>query len=109
MFGGTDLRPEELEPGRPKVVKVGELEVALFRSGERLYAIGNRCPHRGAPLSRGRLECAEGPPAVRCPLHGWLFDLGSGRCLNQPKAETLAFDVTVRDGRIALSPRITQR
>lgn len=61
-------------------------EVALFNVEGRLYAIANRCPHRGGPLVHGHLETVSGRSAVRCPLHGWLFDLKTGVCLNQPQA-----------------------
>jgi len=54
--------------------------VLLFRgdSGQ-LFALNDRCPHRGALLSRGRLE----GDAVRCMYHGIKYD-GSGKCLQIP-------------------------
>jgi phenylpropionate dioxygenase-like ring-hydroxylating dioxygenase large terminal subunit len=54
--------------------------VLLFRgeSGQ-LFALNDRCPHRGAWLSRGRLE----GDAVRCMYHGIKFD-GSGKCIQIP-------------------------
>ncbi len=54
--------------------------VLLFRgeSGQ-LFALNDRCPHRGALLSRGRLE----GDAVRCMYHGIKFD-GSGKCVQIP-------------------------
>ncbi|MBI4226964.1 MAG: Rieske 2Fe-2S domain-containing protein [Candidatus Omnitrophica bacterium] len=68
--------------------------VAVFTIEGRAYAIGDRCPHRGGPLSRGTVEQAPGSgPAVRCPIHGWLFDLETGRCLNQPAASVPVCDV----------------
>jgi nitrite reductase (NADH) small subunit len=77
-------------PGESGVIELEGKEVALFNVEGRFYAIANRCPHRGAPLSRGRVEEA----AVRCPLHGWLFDLESGRCLNQPEAAVAVYKVS---------------
>jgi len=81
-------------------------------------ALDNRCPHRGGPLSRGRVERAApdgsvelspgepGIPAVRCPLHGWLFSLEDGRCLNIPGTCTRAYRVdSGPEGEPILSPR----
>jgi nitrite reductase (NADH) small subunit len=62
------------ERGRA-LVRVGAAEIALFRVDERVYAIDNRCPHRAGPLIRGFVEPG---PAVRCPMHGWRYDLGTG-------------------------------
>ena len=87
------------------MILVDGREVALFNVEGRFLAVANRCPHRGGPLSRGHLETVnrDDPgtvpiPAVRCPLHGWLFDLTSGRCLNQPTASTTAYQVNCRGG-----------
>jgi nitrite reductase (NADH) small subunit len=62
------------ERGRA-LVRVGTAEIALFRVDERVYAIDNRCPHRAGPLIRGFIEPG---PAVRCPMHGWRYDLATG-------------------------------
>ncbi|OGX40472.1 MAG: hypothetical protein A3C53_07885 [Omnitrophica WOR_2 bacterium RIFCSPHIGHO2_02_FULL_68_15] len=67
--------------------------VAVFNIDGHHYAIGDRCPHRGGPLSRGKVEQVPGSgPAVRCPIHGWLFDLATGRCLNQPDASIPVYE-----------------
>ena len=62
------------ERGRA-LVRVGTAEIALFRVDERVYAIDNRCPHRAGPLIRGFVEPG---PAVRCPMHGWRYELATG-------------------------------
>jgi phenylpropionate dioxygenase-like ring-hydroxylating dioxygenase large terminal subunit len=73
--------------------------VLLFRgeSGQ-LFALNDRCPHRGALLSRGRLE----GDAVRCMYHGIKFE-GSGKCVQipgqdmiPPKLRVPAYPVTQR-------------
>ncbi len=99
-----------IPPGSSQVIELEGKEVAVFNVEERLYAIANRCPHRGGPLSRGYIESIPGAgkdpgaPAVRCPLHGWLFDLQSGRCLNQPDACTQAYSVIRRDEEFSFKP-----
>ncbi len=49
--------------------------IALFRTGDdRIFAIENRCPHKGGPLSQGIVH----GDAVACPLHNWRISLSSG-------------------------------
>lgn len=49
--------------------------VAVFRTAsDEVYAIEDRCPHRGGPLSQGIVHGAE----VTCPLHNWVFSLETG-------------------------------
>lgn len=67
------------------MVKVGDTEVALFRVDGQVYAIQNRCPHRGGPLVRGFLVAG---PAIRCPMHAWRYDLATG-VSNRPARATV--------------------
>lgn len=79
--------------GEARTVVIDGQRVAVFHVEGRRYAVGDRCPHRGGPLSRGTVEPVPGSgPAVRCPIHGWLFDLATGRCLNQPDACVPVYD-----------------
>ncbi|MGH7963487.1 MAG: Rieske (2Fe-2S) protein [Candidatus Binatia bacterium] len=68
-------RLEELPPGSRKLVKIDNIEIALFNLQGNIYAINNRCPHRSGPLIRGSTDAACG---VKCPMHGWRFDLRDG-------------------------------
>jgi nitrite reductase/ring-hydroxylating ferredoxin subunit len=89
----------ELSPGKTALVTVGGLDVALFRRGNEVLAIGNECPHQGGSLSDAMVE---GDIAI-CPLHGWEFDLRSGACMTVPGESVPQFTVTVEDGVIFLS------
>jgi nitrite reductase/ring-hydroxylating ferredoxin subunit len=74
----------------------------------RLYAVGNRCPHRGGPLVRGRLEKLpeSGAWAVRCPIHGWLFDLATGKAVAPAGASAVSsYEVTCASGEICLTAK----
>lgn len=55
--------------------------IALFKDGDAVHAIDNRCPHEGAPLSQGFYECG----VVTCPLHAWEFNIETGRSRNGPE------------------------
>ncbi len=102
------------------MVTVGDQEVAVFNVDGRLFAVGNKCPHRQGPLVRGKVEFLKTVPdtdqtfdpskvsgtvAVRCPIHGWLFDLNSGQCLNQPQARVPAYSVTCEADRLRIQPQ----
>ena len=93
---------EEILPGQSRVVAVDGNEVALFNVDGACYAVGNRCPHRSGPLSRGKIEKVGETLAVRCPLHGWLFELATGRCLTRPSASTPRYPVRCENGEIFL-------
>lgn len=110
-------REQEVPPGASRLLNVDGKEVALFNVEGRYYAIGNKCSHRSGPLVRGRVETVPvAPPevgpglpagqatvvAVRCPVHGWLFDLSTGACLTRPSASIPTYPVTCEDGQVCL-------
>ena len=104
-----DLKPvaaiSDLPVGQSLLVKWDDKEVALFNVEGTLYAIGNRCPHRSGPLVRGKIEkVSEDSLAVRCPIHGWLFDLKTGRCLTRASASSPVFPVSCDQEQICLGP-----
>lgn len=70
----------DLQPGQGKRVEVQGKPVALFNIGGTFYAIDHTCTHRGGPLSEGTLQ----GESVRCPWHGSVFDLRTGRVLGPP-------------------------
>jgi nitrite reductase/ring-hydroxylating ferredoxin subunit len=72
---------DELAAGRPAVpVELLGEQLVLFQDDKGEYGlVGRQCPHRGADLKFGRLEDG----GIRCPFHGWLFDI-NGKCLEQP-------------------------
>jgi apoptosis-inducing factor 3 len=61
---------------RPLRVALGGTAVALARVGDAVYAFGDTCAHRGAPLSEGRLSGTR----LACPWHGWMYDVRTGQC-----------------------------
>ncbi len=72
--------------GAVRALSVGEKQVALVRQGGEIFALDGRCPHQGGPLGEGNL--CEG--ALRCPWHGYDFDLKSGKGRgNEHTVETL--------------------
>ena len=69
---------------RPFATRLMGEPLVAFRSQDGAAAVlRDRCPHRGVPLSHGRLNQG----TVVCPYHGWRFD-GAGRCIEVPGAAT---------------------
>lgn len=66
---------------RPLARRVCDLDVVLFRKGDgTIAALADRCWHRGAPLSMGRVI---GNGQIQCPYHGLTYD-ADGRCSRIP-------------------------
>jgi 3-phenylpropionate/trans-cinnamate dioxygenase ferredoxin subunit len=65
---------EQLPDGRGVRVDVGDHRIALFRIGDDVYAVGDRCSHAEASLAEGEVFDS----AVECPRHGSEFDLRTG-------------------------------
>ena len=86
----------ELPPGSRRLVTVRGREVVVFNVGGEYFALLDRCPHQGGSLSRGKLTGlveASAPGEVRytrrgeiirCPWHGWEYDLRTGRSWCDP-------------------------
>lgn len=80
-----------------RVVRCGELRIAVFRAeDDRVFALEDRCPHKGGPLSQGIVHGCR----VACPLHNMVIDLGSGRAVAPDDGQTRTFPVKVIDGAI---------
>jgi nitrite reductase/ring-hydroxylating ferredoxin subunit len=94
---------DDLPDGKGQWATAGDATVLLVRSGDRVFALGNRCTHQGAPLDRGRLQLGESIATVTCPAHGSVFDLHDGRVLRGPAAEPEeAFETRVVAGRVEI-------
>jgi nitrite reductase/ring-hydroxylating ferredoxin subunit len=104
--GWSDALPlDELEDGRAVRVELDGQPVLVARDGERLFAIGARCTHQGAPLTKGAIRFGA-LDQVTCPVHGSVFALADGRVLRGPATRPEpAFDVRVSGGMVQLRPR----
>jgi nitrite reductase/ring-hydroxylating ferredoxin subunit len=86
-----------LSEGRPQRVVVDDTPVLLLRDGESIFAIHDRCSHRGCSLSEGTVEGDE----VVCACHGSRFSLRDGAVRQGPAtAAQPAFQVRVEEGRV---------
>lgn len=109
---GTAACPlSEVPEGIFKIVEVGGVEIGLTRSGDRVHAVRNVCPHMHAPICRGRVMgtmLPSGPgdfvfgleeQVVVCPWHQWEFNLDTGKPLfTNAKGRLRTYPVEVHDG-----------
>jgi nitrite reductase/ring-hydroxylating ferredoxin subunit/uncharacterized membrane protein len=86
-----------LQSGRPQRVVVDDTPVLLLRQDEEIFAIHDRCSHRGCSLSDGTIEGEE----IVCACHGSRFSVRTGAVKHGPAtASQPAFQVRVDDGRV---------
>jgi len=75
-------------------------QVAVFRTADdRVFALLDRCPHKGGPLSQG-IVFGE---SVACPLHNWTIALDSGQAAAPDEGCTAKFSVRVEEGCVLLN------
>lgn len=104
----TVCRLSEFPPGDRRFITVGRRSIGVLNVGGALYALRNSCPHQGAPLCTGLIEgtTLPGKPyelvygreqeIIKCPWHGWEFEIATGRSVFNPhKVRVKSYDVTV--------------
>ncbi|MBF0093561.1 MAG: nitrite reductase small subunit NirD [Alphaproteobacteria bacterium] len=80
-----------------RTVETPRGQVAVFRTADdAVFALINRCPHRGGPLSEGIVSGR----LVACPLHNWVIDLESGAAVAPDEGCAERLSMRVRDGRL---------
>jgi nitrite reductase/ring-hydroxylating ferredoxin subunit len=102
---------EEIPPGGRKIVDVGGRSVGVFNVGREFFAVLNRCPHQGGPLCKGNThgflrsagvgeyQYSRAGEIVRCPWHGWEYDLRTGQSWFDPaRVLVRRYDVSVEPG-----------
>jgi 3-phenylpropionate/trans-cinnamate dioxygenase ferredoxin subunit len=90
---------ETLPSDRGIRVTIGEERVAMFRIGNEVFAIGDRCSHAEASLAEGEVFDHD----VECPRHGSEFDLRTGKALSLPATRAVpTYPVSIEDGTVYL-------
>jgi 3-phenylpropionate/trans-cinnamate dioxygenase ferredoxin subunit len=91
--------PDEVQPGKMKLVEVNGREIALCNVDGQYFAVDNICTHQGAPLCEGDLDGTE----LWCPWHGASFDVRTGEVLSPPAYENIScFPVRVTDNGVEI-------
>jgi len=101
----------DLPPGGRKLFTVRGRPIAVFNLEGAFYGLLNRCPHQGGSLCEGLLTglvLADAPgeyrmeragEIIRCPWHGWEFDIRTGQSYCDPeKVRSKSYPVTTASG-----------
>ncbi len=101
----------DLLAGERRLISAGGKSIGVFNTGARIVAVLNLCPHAFAPVCLGKVSGTTLPSRagefiwgregeiLRCPWHGWEFDLNSGQCLTD-RRRLKQFPVVIRDDAI---------
>lgn len=103
----------DLPPGKRMIVTLKGRSIGIFNVAGTYYALKNACPHQGAPLCAGSVvgmtfpSLPSGPDdylygregeILRCPWHGWEFDITNGKSIFNPhKYRVKTYEVTVEE------------
>ena len=101
----------DIPPGARKRVDAGGRTIVVFNLGGEFFALSDRCPHLGGSLHLGvqtaLVQSAEPGDyvrsrvgeVIRCPWHGWEFDIRTGRSFCEPRRiRARRFGVSVKPG-----------
>ncbi|MES1264470.1 MAG: nitrite reductase small subunit NirD [Variovorax sp.] len=87
--------------GARRVARPAGIDVAVFRNAEdQVFALLDRCPHKGGPLSQGIVFGT----SVACPLHNWTIGLDDGCAKAPDEGCTQRFSCRVDGGNVLLDP-----
>jgi 3-phenylpropionate/trans-cinnamate dioxygenase ferredoxin subunit len=94
--------------GQRKIVVLEGRSIGVFNVKGSFYALRNACPHQSGPLCQGKLigllrasdpdhlELSRDGEIIRCPWHGWEFDVTNGRSVFNPhKLRVRSYEVTI--------------
>lgn len=103
----------DIPEGEGRTVMMGKRPIALFLYQGKYLAIDDLCPHQGASLGSGAIDChdsenddessAEGP-TVSCPWHAWRFRLSDGKWADNPRLGVDTFETRVLGEEIQIRP-----
>lgn len=108
------LEADAVPEGGHAVVTIEGRSIGIYRINGVYYALNNYCPHQGAPMCAGLVsgttlpsdvyeyEYGKNGEILRCPWHGWEFDIRTGKSLFSEKIWLKTFDVSVLDGKIGV-------
>jgi nitrite reductase (NADH) small subunit len=82
-----------------RVVRREGGDIAVFRTAaDEIFAVKDRCPHKGGPLSQGMVA----GKVVTCPMHSWKIDLATGEAVAPDKGCARTIAAKVEGGRVLL-------
>lgn len=108
------LEENDIPEGGHAIVCVEGREIGIYRVNGQYHAIHNYCPHQGAPICAGlvsgtnlpsdvyKYEYGRAGEIIRCPWHGWEFDLHTGKALFSENVRVRKYEVEVSEGKVGV-------
>lgn len=105
---------EEMQEGNRQLIEVNGVKIGLIRAEGVIYAFRNSCPHQGVPMLYGSVVGTMLPSKpheyvyahhneiIRCPLHGWEFNLKTGKAMFSPDVSIKTYEIKEENGEIVL-------
>jgi nitrite reductase/ring-hydroxylating ferredoxin subunit len=112
----------EIAPGGRRLVEVRGRKIVIFNLAGEFFAMADRCPHQGGPLSKGKLTGFVSSPepgeycysrkgeVIRCPWHAWEYDIRTGKSWCDPRrVQVRRFEVSIEAGaRLVEGPYVAE-
>ena len=95
IFRNPEQRDQKLPDHSARLLLIRERKICLVRNGEKVQAIQDECTHSKASLSKGNPNHYG---EIVCPLHGYRFDLKTGRCSESSCPDAEVFPVRQQNG-----------
>lgn len=106
---------DELPPGERTIVDVEGVPIGVFNVDGELFAVLNSCGHQHGPLCEGTLlpdveaeftrpgepveeRVTDERSTIKCPWHGWTYDVKTGAHTGEEDLSVPTFDVAVEGG-----------
>jgi nitrite reductase/ring-hydroxylating ferredoxin subunit len=106
---------EQIPEGQHRVFEIKGKSVVVYNVQGEFFALLNYCPHQGAKMCTGKVSGTMLPSdvyeyrlgrlgeIVRCPWHGWEFDIKTGKSLVRHDVRLLRYEVVLEDGMLSVS------
>jgi nitrite reductase/ring-hydroxylating ferredoxin subunit len=95
---------DALKPESARSVKLFGRPFAVFFVDGSYYGTDGACRHMKADLAGGKLDRF----IIECPMHGWQYDVRSGKCLTQPDSDIKTLPVKIENNQIWIQIEIPQ-
>ena len=105
---------DEVAPGERRLITISGRSIGVFNVKGTFYALRNSCVHNQGPVCLGEVGGTYLPSApdeyrqgladqvLRCPWHGWEFDITTSRSLADSSTQLKSYPVTIEEGQIVV-------
>jgi nitrite reductase/ring-hydroxylating ferredoxin subunit len=90
------IKESKLKDGKMKSVWIKGNSILLAKVDGQIFGVSNKCPHMGCELQGGILNGF----IVKCPCHGWKFDIRNGQYIEIPEVTLTTYSCIVKNDKI---------